>query len=94
MKKLERSCMTSKKMVQNSKRIFITGITGQLGSTLNKYLSRYFNVLNNQENFYNVDVSDRSELKYFFKELSPDYVINCAVLCRKSVGPNLKCQVH
>ena len=72
--------MTSKKTVQNSKRIFITGITGQLGSTLNKYLSRYFNVLNNQENFYNIDVSDRSELKYFFKELSPDYIINCAAL--------------
>lgn len=72
--------MTLKKMVQNSKRIFITGINGQLGGTLNKYLSRYFNVLNNQENFYNLDVSDKSELKYFFKELSPDYIINCAAL--------------
>ena len=47
--------MTSKKTVQNSKRIFITGITGQLGSTLNKYLSRYFNVLNNQENLFIFD---------------------------------------
>ena len=62
--------MISKKMVQNSKRIFITGINGQLGGTLNKYLSRYFNVLNNQEDFYNLDVSDKSELKYFFKELN------------------------
>ena len=72
--------MTLKKMVQSSKRIFITGVTGQLGSTLNKYLSRYFKVLNEQDNFYNIDISDRSELKYFFKELSADYIINCAAL--------------
>ena len=72
--------MISRITVQNSKRIFITGITGQLGGTLNKYLSRYFNVLNNQENFYNIDVTNKSELKYFFEELSPDYIINCAAL--------------
>ena len=86
--------MTSKKTVQNSKRIFITGITGQLGSTLNKYLSRYFNVLNNQENFYNIDVSDRSELKYFFKELSPDYVINCAALTNVDFCEQNKSKSH
>ena len=86
--------MTSKKTVQNSKRIFITGITGQLGSTLNKYLSRYFNVLNNQENFYNIDVSDRSELKYFFKELSPDYVINCAALTNVDFCEQNKSKTH
>ena len=34
--------MILKRMVQNSKRIFITGIKGQLGSTLDKYLSSYF----------------------------------------------------
>ena len=67
-------------MVQNSKRIFITGIKGQLGSTLDKYLSSYFNVLNNQESLKNIDISDKSELKYIFKELSPDCIINCAAL--------------
>ena len=72
--------MILKRMVQNSKRIFITGIKGQLGSTLDKYLSSYFNVLNNQEALKNIDISDKSELKYIFKELSPDYIINCAAL--------------
>ena len=72
--------MILRRTVQNSKRIFITGISGQLGGTLNKYLSRYFNVLNNQENFYNIDVTNKSELKYFLEELSPDYIINCAAL--------------
>ena len=72
--------MILKRMVQNSKRIFITGVNGQLGSTLDKYLSSYFNVLNNQEALKNIDISDKSELKYIFKELSPDYIINCAAL--------------
>ena len=72
--------MILRRTVQNSKRIFITGISGQLGGTLNKYLSRYFNVLNNQENFYNIDVTNKSRLKYFLEELSPDYIINCAAL--------------
>ena len=72
--------MILKRMVQNSKRIFITGIKGQLGTTLDKYLSSYFNVLNNQEALKNIDISDKSELKYIFKELSPDYIINCAAL--------------
>ena len=72
--------MILKRMVQNSKRIFITGIKGQLGSTLDKYLSSYFNVLNNKEALKNIDISDKSELKYIFKELSPDYIINCAAL--------------
>ena len=72
--------MILRRTVQNSKRIFITGISGQLGGTLNKYLSRYFNVLNNQENFYNIDVTNKSGLKYFLEELSPDYIINCAAL--------------
>ena len=72
--------MILKRMVQNSKRIFITGIKGQLGTTLDKYLSSYFNVLNNQEDLKNIDISDKSELKYIFKELSPDYIINCAAL--------------
>ena len=67
-------------MEHNSKRIFITGIRGQLGSTLDKYLSTYFNVLNNKEGLKNIDISDRSELNYIFKELSPDYIINCAAL--------------
>ena len=67
-------------MVQNSKRIIITGIKGQLGTTLDKYLSSYFNVLNNQGDLKNIDISDKSELKYIFKELSPDYIINCAAL--------------
>ena len=98
MNKLDKSCMTLKKMVQNSKRIFITGIAGQLGSTLNKYLSGYFNILNNQENFYKVDVTDRSDLKYFFKELSPDYIINCAALtnvdfCEKNKSNSYKVNV-
>ena len=72
--------MILKRMVQNSKRIFITGIKGQLGTTLDKYLSSYFNVLNNQGDLKNIDISDKSELKYIFKELSPDYIINCAAL--------------
>ena len=72
--------MILKRMVQNSKRIFITGIKGQLGTTLDKYLSSYFNVLNNQEALKNIDISDKSELKYIFKELSPDCIINCAAL--------------
>jgi len=72
--------MILKRMVQNSKRIFITGVNGQLGSTLDKYLSSYFNVLNNQEALKKIDISDKSELKYIFKDLSPDFIINCAAL--------------
>ena len=86
--------MILKRMVQNSKRIFITGITGQLGSTLNKYLSSYFNVLNNQENFNNIDISDKSELKYIFKELSPDYIINCAALTNVDFCEQNKSKSH
>ena len=49
--------MILRRMVQNSKRIFITGIKGQLGSTLDKYLSSYFNVLNNQEDLKNEELT-------------------------------------
>ena len=66
-------------MALNSKKILITGIRGQLGSTLYKYLSKFYNLLDDSlDEVKSLDITNRNSLEKIISIYSPDYVINCA----------------
>ena len=67
-------------MAQNcSKKILITGGFGQLGSTLTKYLTKYYKVFSTSYNSNTpVDVTDKKILDIILSDIQPDYIINCA----------------
>ena len=67
-------------MAQNySKKILITGSSGQLGSTLTQYLKKYYNVFSTSHSANNpVSITDRNKLDATLSAIEPDYIINCA----------------
>jgi len=66
-------------MVQNSKKVLITGAKGQLGSTLSKYLSKFYNIINvSLDGGKSLDITKRASLQEIISNNSPDYIINCA----------------
>ena len=68
-----------KRMALNSKKVLITGINGQLGSALSKYLANFYNITNDfLEETAIIDVTDREFIQQIMLDHCPDYVINCA----------------
>jgi len=68
-------------MVQNyKKKVLITGGDGQLGSTLGKYLMKYYDVFNTSYSSIDnpLDVTDKKMLDAAIPRIKPDYLINCA----------------
>ena len=69
-----------KVMVQNyRKKILIIGANGQLGSTLEKYLTKYYEVYATSYMSKDpLDVTNRKKLDAVISTIKPNYVINCA----------------
>ena len=66
-------------MVLNSKKVLIIGVRGQLGRTLYKYLSKFYNLLDDSlDEVKSLDITNRNSLEKIISIYSPDYVINCA----------------
>tara|TARA_Y100000994_G_scaffold248667_1_gene257133 strand:- start:540 stop:1406 length:867 start_codon:yes stop_codon:yes gene_type:complete len=67
-------------MVQNyRKKILIIGANGQLGSTLEKYLTKYYEVYATSYMSKDpLDVTNRKKLDAVISTIKPNYVINCA----------------
>jgi len=67
-------------MVQNyRKKILIIGANGQLGSTLEKYLTKYYEVYATSYISRDpLDVTNRKKLDTVISTIKPNYVINCA----------------
>ncbi len=67
-------------MVQNyRKKILIIGANGQLGSTLEKYLTKYYEVYATSYISRDpLDVTNKKKLDTVISTIKPNYVINCA----------------
>jgi len=67
-------------MVPNyRKKVLITGGSGQLGATLTKYLTKYYEVFSTSHSSNNpLDITDKKKLSIIISTVEPDYVINCA----------------
>ena len=66
------------------KKVLITGCSGQLGSTLRLYLSKYYEIFafpynTKVEGLLNpLDITNKERLETIVSDIKPDYVINCA----------------
>jgi dTDP-4-dehydrorhamnose reductase len=89
-------------MVMKIKRIAIIGASGFLGSKLFDVLSKKFNVIGTffskpSPGLVYLDITDKQQVKSFFKTFDPDLVINCAGITKPDVceiNPKLAYKVN
>ena len=66
-------------------RLLITGSSGQLGTTLQDLLAKYYEIVNttrhlNNSNTFNLDITNKIMLKEVLDATKPDLIINLAAM--------------